>query len=353
MENREGLDDLSPEPLRDEYEKQIFDLKQLLEISKSLNSTLDYNILIDSIMYLCMGQMRVLKAGLFAKKGLDSEAFSLHRNYKGFELDRELDYAIHEDHGIIKLFSRAYRTYSFAEVIAELGSADGLEALASLEPSLIVPLKAKGVINGIIVLGEKIDEDDFTDYERDYALNIAVLAAIAINNAFLFEMTTTDMMTKLKMKHYFYTVLVEKMETASEGDSPLSVVMMDIDFFKKFNDTYGHSCGDAVLKQVARVIMNNVRSVDLAARYGGEEFIVLLPDTDVSIAKIVAERIRVSIQNLTVDYEGLHLGVTISIGISQYDPARDISGKSIIDRADKALYLSKQNGRNRVSVLMD
>jgi two-component system, cell cycle response regulator len=353
MENREGTSDLSPEMLRDEYEKQNFDLKQLLEISKSLNSTLDYNILIDSIMYICMGQMRVLKAGLFAKKGLDSESFSLHRNYKGFELDRDVDYAIHEDHGIIKLFSRAFRTYSFEEVCTELGGTEGLDAFVSLQPSLIVPLKAKGVINGIIVLGEKIDEDDFTDYERDYVLNIAVLAAIAINNAFLFEMTTTDMMTKLKMKHYFYTVLVEKMETSSEGDSPLSVVMMDVDFFKRFNDAYGHSCGDAVLKQVARVIMSNIRSVDLAARYGGEEFVILLPDTDISIAKIVAERIRVSIQNLTVEYEGRHLGVTISMGIAQFDPERDISGKSIIDRADRALYLSKQNGRNKVSVLVE
>jgi two-component system cell cycle response regulator len=177
-----------------------------------------------------------------------------------------------------------------------------------------------------------------------------VLAAIAINNAFLFEMTTTDMMTKLRMKHYFYTVLLERMEQATNIKQPLCVVMMDIDFFKKFNDTYGHSCGDAVLKQVAKIVQGSIRSNDLAARYGGEEFIVLLHDTDMANATIIAERIRTSVQDYVLEYEGQSLSITISLGVAQFDPSRDISGKSIIDRADKALYMSKSAGRNKVSV---
>lgn len=349
MQEKNEMDETLSESERDYYEKQVFDLRQLVEVSKSLNSTLDYNILIDSILFTIMGQMKVLKAGLFAKKGLDTTYFSLHRNYKGFEVDHSTDYSIGEDHPLIKLLSRHFRCYSLEEIKERLGSFRGIEGLASLEPSLVVPLKAKGVINGIIIVGKQITEEGFTDYEKEYVLNIAILAAIAINNAFLFEMTTTDMMTKLKMKHYFYTVLLEKMEQAALSDRPLSIIMIDIDFFKKFNDTYGHQTGDAVLKQVARVIQANVRTMDLAARYGGEEFCVLLPDTDKDHAAIIAERIRTGVGNTATEYDGLKLSVTISLGAAQYDSARDISGKSLIDRADRALYSSKQTGRNRVT----
>ncbi len=335
---------------RDAYEKQVFDLRQLVEVSKSLNSTLDYNILIDSILFTIMGQMKVLKAGLFAKKGIDTPYFSLHRNYKGFEVDHATNFAIAEDHDLIKLLSRHYRCYSLDEIKERLGSFRGIEGLASLEPSLVVPLKAKGVINGIIIIGKQIEDEAFTDNDKSYVLDIAILAAIAINNAFLFEMTTTDMMTKLKMKHYFYTVLLEKMEHSAVHDRALSIVMIDIDFFKKFNDTYGHQCGDAVLKQVARIIQASVRTVDLAARYGGEEFCVLLPDTDKEHALAVAERIRKGVSGTATVYDGLTLHVTISLGAAQYDPARDVSGKSLIDRADRALYSSKQAGRDRVTI---
>ena len=350
MSEQLGLDEPLGEAEREDYEKQIFDLRQLVEVSKSLNSTLDYNILIDSILFTIMGQMKVLKAGLFAKKGLDTTYFSLHRNYKGFEVDHSRDYSIAEDHPLVKLLSRHYRCYSLDEINERLGTSAGIEGLASLEPSLIVPLKAKGVINGIIVVGKQIGDGDFTDYEKEYVLNIAILAAIAINNAFLFEMTTTDMMTKLKMKHYFYTVLLEKMEQAALSERSLSIIMIDIDFFKKTNDTFGHQCGDAVLKRVARVIQAGVRTVDLAARYGGEEFCVLLPDTDLEHARIIAERIREGVASSVTDYEGKSIRVTISLGAARYDPARDISGKSLIDRADRALYSSKQHGRNRVTV---
>jgi diguanylate cyclase (GGDEF)-like protein len=338
------------ESLRQEYEKQIFDLRQLLEVSKSLNSMLDYHILIDAILFNVMGQMKVQKAGIFAKKGLDSTRFSLHRNYQGFEIGKGVDYSIAEDHPVIKLFTRQYGCYTLEDLRQRIGSFAGMEGISSLGPSLIVPLKAKGVVNGLLIMGEKIGEEGFDVYEREYALNLASLAAVAINNAFLFEMTTTDMMTRLKLKHYFYTVLLERMSEAANASKNLSVLMIDIDFFKKVNDTYGHGCGDAVLKQVARVIQASVRGNDLAARYGGEEFCILLPEADAEHARQAAERLRVTVEAQKTLYEGRTVSVTVSLGVAQYDPARDVSGKSLIDRADRALYASKQEGRNRVTV---
>jgi two-component system, cell cycle response regulator len=336
-------------PLGEECEKQIFDLKQLFEISKSLNSTLDYNILIESILYTIMGQMKVLKAALYAKKGIDSTRFNLHRNYKGFEIEHEIDYSIAEDAQAMRLFARETRCWTLPELHRRLGSYGGLESLESLDTCLIVPLKAKGVVNGLIILGEQIESEEFSAYEKDYLFDIAILASIAINNAFLFEMTTTDMMTKLRLKHYFYTALIDKMEESAFSGKPLSVIMCDIDFFKKFNDTYGHGCGDEVLKRVAKLLQNQIRSVDVAARYGGEEFCALMPDTDLRSAMLVAERIRQSVESTVFEYESQSMHITLSLGVAVYDMNRDMSAKAVIDRADKALYQSKQTGRNKTT----
>lgn len=338
------------ESYQEELEKQIFDLKQLLEISKSLNSTLDYHILIDSILYTIMGQMKVLKAALYAKKGIDSTCFNLHRNYKGFELAKDVDYSIPEDAPAMKMFAKDYRCYTLDEIHTLLGNYGGLECLVHLNPSLLVPLKTKGVINGLILLGDQIMGTEFTSYEKEYIINIATLAAIAINNAFLFEMTTTDMMTMLRLKHYFYTVLMEKMEQSMINNQSLCVIMTDIDNFKHFNDTYGHNCGDIVLKQVAQIIQKLIRPTDIAARYGGEEFCVMLPDTTEKQAVVIAERIRNKVEHTVTQYEDLKLSVTISLGVACYDPDLDVSAKYLIDRADKAMYRSKQEGKNRVTV---
>lgn len=333
------------------YEKQLFDLRQLLEISKSLSSTLDFNTLIETILYICMGQMQALNVGLFTRKDFDSQFFCLDRNYKGFELDKSYEYVIRDDHPLVKLLNRTNCCFTMDEIISELGTTEGLEALVSLEPDLIVPLKAKAHTNGLLVLGGQISSSStgFSEYEKEHILNIASLVAIAINNSALLEMTTTDMMTRLKLKHYFYTVLAEHLEEIATHETPLCVLMLDIDHFKRFNDTYGHSCGDVVLQQVAQVIQSNVRTQDMAARYGGEEFVVMLSDTEPALAFQIAERIRKSIEKMDVVYENQHLFVTISIGVASYDPSRDSSPKMLVDRADAALYVSKQRGRNQVS----
>ena len=135
------------------------------------------------------------------------------------------------------------------------------------------------------------------------------------------------MMTHLKLKHYFYTVLMEKLEIGTAQEMSVSVLMLDIDFFKRFNDTYGHACGDVVLQMVASVIQQNTRNQDMAARYGGEEFVVMLSDTPSKTALKIAERIRNSIENLDILYDGQHLNLTISIGVAQYNPEIDTSGQ--------------------------
>ncbi|AEF84853.1 diguanylate cyclase (GGDEF) domain protein [Treponema primitia ZAS-2] len=333
----------------EQLEKQVFDLKELFEISKSLNSTLDFTILIDSLLLICMAQLKVLKVGLLVRKHLDSEEFSLHRNYTGFEIDHTLAYTIPEKHDLIRFFNKQYGCYTIDEIRDNGVSLEGLDPILELNPSLLIPLQAQGRINGIIMMGERIDEGDFDSYEKKYILNVATLASIAINNAVLFEMATTDMMTKLKLKHYLFSVLNEWLDNAKTGEC-FSLLMFDIDFFKKVNDTYGHSCGDDVLRNVAQIIIDNTRSSDVAARYGGEEFVVLISHPGKSMALKIAERIRKTIETTKFKYKDVILGVTISCGIACYDKDRDVSGEAMIERADQALYQSKQNGRNRITL---
>lgn len=332
-------------------EKQIYDLRQLLEISKSLNSVIDFTSLIDALLYTCMGQMKTLGVAIFTKKNFDATCFQLNRNYYGFELDNDNDYSIPENHPLIKKMAELNTSMTIADIKKTKISIDEpIKGLISLEPSLVVPLKSKNHVNGLLVLGEQITTEPYSDYDKEHILNIASLAAIAISNAALIEMTTTDMMTHLKMKHYFYTVLLEKLELSESQKIPLSVLMLDIDYFKRFNDTYGHACGDVVLQMVASVIQQNTRNQDMAARYGGEEFVVMLCDTPDTAAVKIAERIRSSIENLDILYEGQHLSLTISVGVAEYHPDTDTSAKHLVERADKALYESKQTGRNRVTL---
>ncbi len=191
----------------------------------------------------------------------------------------------------------------------------------------------------------------FDDYDAKQILNIASLASMAINNAALLERSSTDMMTRLKLKYFFFNQLTDKLDLAVAQSLPIGVIMFDIDHFKSFNDTYGHACGDYVLMTVAKIIKSSIRDQDMASRYGGEEFTVMLPNTLKEDAMLVAERIRANIENALFRYEEKEMHVTISGGVSVYDAEENpvTSAKEIVEQADKALYVSKTSGRNRIT----
>ena len=335
--------------LKRDLEKQIFDLQNLLEISKSLSSTLDYNILNDSILYTCLGALTVVKAAFFSKKSIDSTDFTLHRAFLGFDIDHSHSYSIPERSPLIDYLNQHTLCHDPESLYRVLPPSPETAVLAGIEPHIVVPLKAKGSINGILVLGEKIGGEAFDDRDRDYLMNIAGLAAIAIHNAYLFELTTTDMMTKLKLKHYFLNNLHDRIRNLNSEKDTVSLLMLDIDHFKKVNDSYGHLAGDETLKGVASIVQEAVRLIDVAARYGGEEFIVLLPGTGLREAREVAERIRKRVAEAVFPSGNLLVRVTVSLGVAEFDPILDSSPLSFIERADHALYSSKQNGRNRVT----
>ena len=159
----------------------------------------------------------------------------------------------------------------------------------------------------------------------------------------------TDGLTGLANRTHFDRRLMVEAERAIEDGTSLCLLLCDIDHFKKFNDTYGHSVGDSVLKVVARNLTDNVKGADLAARFGGEEFAIVLPQTGIENAALLADRIRSKLanKNLKSRTTGQHYGhITLSIGAALYRPGELLS--ELIDRADRGLYKAKQLGRNRV-----
>ncbi len=336
--------------LKRDLEKQIFDLKNLLEISKSLSSTLDYNILNDSILYTCLGALTVMKAAFFSKKSIDATDFTLHRSFLGFDIDHQHSYSIPEHCPLIDYLNRHNTCHDPETLYKLLPPSPEIAVLAGIEPHIIVPLKAKGAVNGLLVLGEKIGGGKFDERDRDYLMNIAGLAAIAIHNAYLFELSTTDIMTTLKLKHFFMNNLQDRFRGMNEESDALSLIMLDIDHFKRVNDSYGHLTGDETLKGVAMIVQEGIRLIDIAARYGGEEFIVLLPGVALSRAEEVAERIRKRVEKATFASGAHQVQVTASFGVAQFNPAVDTTPLVFIERVDRALYISKQQGRNRVTV---
>ncbi len=163
------------------------------------------------------------------------------------------------------------------------------------------------------------------------------------------EMAITDQLTGLHNRRYMSRHLDALMGNAKKNGRPLAFVIMDIDFFKQVNDTYGHDIGDEVLKEFASRISANVRGIDLACRYGGEEFVVAMPDTDMAFAYNIAERLRQSIETtpVRISRDPGSLNITISIGIAQAEGEGD-TADALLHRADQALYRAKRTGRNKV-----
>jgi two-component system, cell cycle response regulator len=162
------------------------------------------------------------------------------------------------------------------------------------------------------------------------------------------EMAITDALTGLYNRRYMESHVGTLVEQASARGKPLSVLILDIDYFKSINDTWGHDTGDDVLREFALRIKKSIRGIDLACRYGGEEFVVVMPETDMAVATMVAERLRrgIASESFPIQKGARSIEVTISIGIATLGPGEDAA--MVIKRADQALYRAKRDGRNRV-----
>jgi diguanylate cyclase (GGDEF)-like protein len=180
-------------------------------------------------------------------------------------------------------------------------------------------------------------------------------SSLSLQNALLHEelerQSVTDRLTEMYNHGYFQQRLEEEVGRAHRFGHNLSLIMLDIDDFKEFNDTYGHPRGDKVLQAVSAIIKENLREIDVAARYGGEEFVIVLPETESEGAEALAERIRDDVASCEFvggdDIPPVHKSV--SVGVSTF-PVHATSKSKLIESADRAMYVAKRQGKNKVSV---
>ncbi|MFQ5499957.1 MAG: sensor domain-containing diguanylate cyclase [Candidatus Zixiibacteriota bacterium] len=217
---------------------------------------------------------------------------------------------------------------------------------------LIVPMVSHGQIMGVLT-AESTRTNHFGERDIQMLSIVARSAALALENAELHkrteELTIIDELTETYNYRYFIQKLSEETRRAERYTLPLSLIMVDIDWFKKLNDSFGHEAGNRVLKQLPKVIQTCVRDVDIFARYGGEEFVIILPQTPKAEAVHIGERIRSKVEEAVFDLKKIgNTKITVSVGVSSY-PENGRSHEELVGVTDEALYRAKGDGRNLVA----
>ncbi len=254
------------------------------------------------------------------------------------------------------ILGRAHRDGLAVETDAHeiAGSVDWTREPGDVASHAAVSLRSGEHVVGVLVIGSATRRA-LTPAELDRLQVIGNQSSLALQNALLHgeleRLSVTDRLTELYNHGYFQQRLDEEIGRAERFGHVLSLIMMDIDDFKLFNDTYGHPRGDRVLRSVSDTITRSLRDIDFAARYGGEEFVVVLPETDVDGARAVAERIRAEVEKLSFETIGVDPSVrkTVSVGVATF-PAHARGGAPLIVAADQAMYAAKRSGKNAVVV---
>jgi diguanylate cyclase (GGDEF)-like protein len=245
-----------------------------------------------------------------------------------------------------------------------------------------VPLQIDEQALGVLMAMNKRDPSGFTQSDSEWLTVLASQATVSIQNNKLYQklqehaetleekvarrtaelaeaneelhlLAITDPLTKINNRRHFFENAQKEVSRASRYKTELSILLFDIDHFKKINDTYGHLAGDQVLQFTGKQVKDMLRNIDLYARYGGEEFVILLPETDQTEALETADRLRQSFQDAPIPTDNDAVNITISLGVASLKHSKPATLEELLDQADTALYHSKEKGRNRVTHWQD
>ncbi|MCX6826613.1 MAG: GGDEF domain-containing protein, partial [candidate division Zixibacteria bacterium] len=333
-----------------ELEKSQAHLEMIYENSRVLAGILDIDGVVEELMKI-MGNLLAYQAS-----GLLLVVSGGNFIYRGRNIGGQNNYNLKAvDKNRMDLIRRVVEQQETVTVVDISGRNDYTPLRPNTRCVMLVPMVAHGKVIGILT-AESPQAGIFSERDEEMLAVVARAAAMAIDNAILHRkmenLTITDDLTGIYNYRYFAEKLKEEQRRASRYNLPLSLIMMDIDWFKEFNDTYGHEVGNIVLKGITAVIKRCIRDVDIFCRYGGEEFVVILPQTPQIEVSRIAERIRQQIE--TAIFGGgdniPDLKVTVSIGVTSF-PENGKSNDDILSIADQALYRAKGDGKNLVRVI--
>jgi diguanylate cyclase (GGDEF)-like protein len=248
---------------------------------------------------------------------------------------------------LISIKSLSNRVYNmFNEIFPSL-----LERAIKVGVNYIIPIVDKRILKGIILLKFPYSLNFLKIIEVNQKIGVIIPRIINHIDSFIFhESSIVDETTMLYNRKYFENTIVNELKRAERYSQPLSLIVCDLDNFKKINDTFGHLVGDKVLRETAKIIKNNIRDgIDVAARWGGEEFVIVLPFTDLDSAYKIAERIRANISAYKYPTLPENYIITASFGLATY-PIHAKNKSDLFKKADEAAYISKKNGKNRVTI---
>ncbi|MCW9014767.1 MAG: diguanylate cyclase [Gammaproteobacteria bacterium] len=239
-----------------------------------------------------------------------------------------------------------------------------LEDHELLESAAYLPLIRTDKIIGALLLVSRDNGRYQTGHGTEFLQKLSAMTAVAIENCLnqqrVKEIGYQDALTQAYNRRYFDLRFKDEIERSLRRDEDLACMFLDVDHFKKVNDTYGHHIGDLVLMRMVALIKEQVRACDIVARYGGEEFVVALPATSLDVATEIAERLRLAVNSDTQKYYDKNLNISISIGMTTLKHLDSVDRKdssaiasALIDRADQSLYRAKESGRNRVVIYLE
>jgi len=324
------------------------------EIGKALTSSLDLKEVLGMVMDKISELLQPKNWSLLL---LDDERGDLKFEIVvGDGADKIKDLRLKLGEGVAGWVAKERRPVLIADVSKDRRFSKKADEASNFKTQSIVcvPLVTRGKCLGVIELINKVEDGSFVEDDLLVLTTLADYTAIAIENAIFFnrvqELTITDDLTKLYNSRFLHSRLEYEVERAKRFKNQLSMIFLDLDFFKEVNDSYGHLCGSRLLKEVAVLIIGIIRNIDMACRYGGDEFIILMPETPKGNAIIVAEKIRKAIRDATfLRDEGININLTGSFGVASY-PEDAFDKDSLIQMADNAMYRVKTTTKDGVEV---
>ncbi len=332
------------------YERKTWNLKSLVELSLIINTDLHIDHILDVVVLTCMGELMTESVGIFLPDKFGEYDFKLSK-YKGEHTDINLnDFEINSSSKIIDFLNARPLPARIDNIKDNKELLSDVQKIKIFDTKVIAPLVIKTELNGILVLGKKLDGNNYSADDLHFIEILSHIVGIALENARLYEEATFDFKTGLYLYKNFKIRAHKEFARCKRFNEVFSLIMIDLDYFKKLNDTYGHNQGDMILKHLGKIISDSIREIDIPARFGGEEFIILCTETNKEQATILAERLQQKIRGYDFPGQNMPLKVTASFGIVEIDLENDKKLDDVMERVDVALYKSKQNGRDMITV---